>query len=186
MRFVCLVCDRDVSQEQAGWESKWSAASLVLTAGCTADGGTGGGSTAMVAPAASPGVVTQGLAGTGIPGMSGNPDMRFTGVVRMRGMPYRSSPHAWECTWTTCSSPIVEGRQVKRDYKLPCWSCGLAQLSSSCRVVLVLRHQLVSCDEQVAFRLSCWVLVSMKHVAHRAPGSSAAAQMLISLLSSRA
>ncbi|KAL2634576.1 hypothetical protein R1flu_006055 [Riccia fluitans] len=25
---------------------------------------------------------------TGIPGMSGNPDMRYTGVVRMRGMPY--------------------------------------------------------------------------------------------------
>eukprot|EP00249_Psilotum_nudum_P017256 c26237_g1_i1 orf=591-1967(-) len=25
---------------------------------------------------------------TGIPGMSGNPDMRYTGVIRMRGMPY--------------------------------------------------------------------------------------------------
>lgn len=29
------------------------------------------------------------LLNTGIPGMSGNPDMRYTGVVRMRGMPYR-------------------------------------------------------------------------------------------------
>lgn len=32
------------------------------------------------------------LLNTGIPGMSGNPDMRYTGVVRMRGMPYRSVP----------------------------------------------------------------------------------------------
>ncbi|KAG6551429.1 hypothetical protein Mapa_007075 [Marchantia paleacea] len=29
-----------------------------------------------------------GILNTGIPGMSGNPDMRYTGVVRMRGMPY--------------------------------------------------------------------------------------------------
>jgi heterogeneous nuclear ribonucleoprotein F/H/epithelial splicing regulatory protein 1/2 len=32
-----------------------------------------------------------GILNTGIPGMSGNPDMRYTGVVRMRGMPYRSA-----------------------------------------------------------------------------------------------
>jgi hypothetical protein len=30
-----------------------------------------------------------GILNTGIPGMSGNPDMRYIGVVRMRGMPYR-------------------------------------------------------------------------------------------------
>lgn len=35
-------------------------------------------------------VATGGILNTGIPGMSGNPDMRYTGVVRMRGMPYRS------------------------------------------------------------------------------------------------
>jgi hypothetical protein len=29
------------------------------------------------------------LLNTGIPGMSGNLEMRYTGVVRMRGMPYR-------------------------------------------------------------------------------------------------
>jgi len=34
-------------------------------------------------------VATGGILNTGIPGMSGNPDMRYTGVVRMRGMPYR-------------------------------------------------------------------------------------------------
>lgn len=34
-------------------------------------------------------VAAGGILNTGIPGMSGNPDMRYTGVVRMRGMPYR-------------------------------------------------------------------------------------------------
>lgn len=33
-------------------------------------------------------IATGGILNTGIPGMSGNPDMRYTGVVRMRGMPY--------------------------------------------------------------------------------------------------
>ncbi|KAG0623825.1 hypothetical protein M758_3G204800 [Ceratodon purpureus] len=33
-------------------------------------------------------VAAGGILNTGIPGMSGNPDMRYTGVVRMRGMPY--------------------------------------------------------------------------------------------------
>lgn len=36
-------------------------------------------------------VAAGGILNTGIPGMSGNPDMRYTGVVRMRGMPYRSA-----------------------------------------------------------------------------------------------
>lgn len=48
--------------------------------------GRGGGSSAVIS--ASPGAVNGGVVGTGIPGMAGNPDMRYTGVVRMRGMPY--------------------------------------------------------------------------------------------------
>lgn len=46
-------------------------------------------------------VAAGGILNTGIPGMSGNPDMRYTGVVRMRGMPYRSALHA------SCGNLIV-------------------------------------------------------------------------------
>eukprot|EP00850_Spirogloea_muscicola_P011829 SM000075S21918 [mRNA] locus=s75:21796:24659:+ [translate_table: standard] len=62
--------------------------------------GPGGGSLAspgiVGGPGASPSVNggALGLAGTGIPGMAGNPDMRYTGVIRMRGMPYRDADSA--------------------------------------------------------------------------------------------
>ncbi len=56
-------------------------------------GGTSPGSaTAVVSGTGTPSSMTAALTGilnTGIPGMSGNPDMRYIGVVRMRGMPYR-------------------------------------------------------------------------------------------------
>jgi hypothetical protein len=56
-------------------------------------GGTSPGSaTAVVSGTGTASNMTAALTGilnTGIPGMSGNPDMRYIGVVRMRGMPYR-------------------------------------------------------------------------------------------------
>ncbi|CAM6102293.1 unnamed protein product [Calypogeia fissa] len=48
-----------------------------------------------------------GLLNTGIPGMSGNPDMRYTGVVRMRGMPY-------SCTSADITA-FFKGMQVVSD-----------------------------------------------------------------------
>jgi hypothetical protein len=51
-----------------------------------------GSATAVVSGTGTASSMTAALTGilnTGIPGMSGNPDMRYIGVVRMRGMPYR-------------------------------------------------------------------------------------------------
>ncbi|CAM6037574.1 unnamed protein product [Sphagnum compactum] len=50
-----------------------------------------GSATAVVSGTGTASSMTAALTGilnTGIPGMSGNPDMRYIGVVRMRGMPY--------------------------------------------------------------------------------------------------
>jgi len=52
-------------------------------------------------------VATGGILNTGIPGMSGNPDMRYTGVVRMRGMPY-------SCTSADITA-FFKGMQVVAD-----------------------------------------------------------------------
>eukprot|EP00850_Spirogloea_muscicola_P020959 SM000232S07929 [mRNA] locus=s232:68983:72248:- [translate_table: standard] len=75
--------------------------------------GPGGGSLAapgvVGGPGASPSVNggALGLAGTGIPGMAGNPDMRYTGVIRMRGMPY-------SCTAADITA-FFTGMQIAQD-----------------------------------------------------------------------
>eukprot|EP00271_Cylindrocystis_brebissonii_P015820 TRINITY_DN38855_c0_g1_i1.p1 TRINITY_DN38855_c0_g1~~TRINITY_DN38855_c0_g1_i1.p1 ORF type:complete len:464 (-),score=107.18 TRINITY_DN38855_c0_g1_i1:590-1981(-) len=50
--------------------------------------GRGGGSSSALSASSGGAAVNGGVVGTGIPGMGGNPDMRFSGVIRMRGMPY--------------------------------------------------------------------------------------------------
>ncbi|KAH9557410.1 hypothetical protein CY35_07G083300 [Sphagnum magellanicum] len=62
--------------------------------------GTGTGSSSVTA-------AVTGILNTGIPGMSGNPDMRYTGVVRMRGMPY-------SCTSADITA-FFKGMQVVAD-----------------------------------------------------------------------
>lgn len=81
--------------------------------GASAVAGRGGLFTAAAAPP--PPGVGPGITGldAGVPGAGGSADMRYAGVLRMRGMPYRSASAVRVLlkSWSRCASHVPPGRK---------------------------------------------------------------------------